>query len=180
MTPVAVGEVTVGAVAAPALARRPISVCAYGFSACGLVKFQSQLMPAFCAMFWPVLPERVAAPPRRFCRELVQRRSATTVSTEPLVRRFAVLPALAIAIVPNIASRVAVRLSTNDALLAEVFWVLSAPGKNGLSWSTPVNVAAPAMAGAPPATRTMSSAVPTLGPASAQISERAPSAAASS
>ena len=37
VTPVAVGEVTVGAVAAPALARRPISVCAYGFSACGLV-----------------------------------------------------------------------------------------------------------------------------------------------
>ena len=137
-------------------------------------------MPAFCAMFWPVLPERVAAPPRRFCRELVQRRSATTVSTEPLVRRFAVLPALAIASAPNIASRVAVWPSTNDALLADVFWVLSAPGKNGLSWSTPVNVAAPAIAGAPAATWTTTSAVPTLGPASVQISERAPSAAASS
>ena len=96
-----------------------------------------------------MLPERVAPPPRTTPSSLVQRTSATTGSTEPLVRRFEVLPALAIAIVPNIASRVAVWPRINDALLAEVFWVLAAPGKNGLSWSTPVNVAAPAIAGAP-------------------------------
>ena len=70
-------------------------------------------------------------------------------------------------------------LRISDALLEPWLAVLAAPAKSGLSWSTPVKVDAPAINGAAPESVTVTFAAPTLGPASVQISERAPSAAAS-
>src|SRR5690349_7914314 len=124
-------------------------------------------------MFWPVLPLRDAPAERRLPVVVLQRTSALTVSTDPWVSIAPVFATLARAMVPNMPSAATESLVTNDA---DVFAEFSdcASGVIGAVGSTPVKAVAPAIVDAAPESVTVTLAVPTLGAAIVQISERTP------